>query len=78
MAGSRSHVTASDGSFTFDLIDHLGDAYEACEELFILTNRYEKALRSIENRPDFTRPGTFRRIAREALEDSQKESSTNG
>jgi hypothetical protein len=34
MAGSIKHVTAEDGSFTFDLIDNMGDAYEACAELF--------------------------------------------
>ena len=34
MAGSIRHVTDKDGEFTFDLIDNMGDAYEACEELF--------------------------------------------
>ena len=34
MAGSYNHCVAADGSFTFDLIDDLGDAYEACEDMF--------------------------------------------
>jgi hypothetical protein len=33
MAGSYNHCTTDDGSFTFDLIDNLGDAHEACEEM---------------------------------------------
>lgn len=34
MAGSYRHLVGRDGKFTFDLIDNLGDAYEACEECF--------------------------------------------
>lgn len=34
MAGSREHVTADDGTFRWSLIDNMGDAYEACEDLF--------------------------------------------
>ena len=32
MAGSLNHIVAEDGSFSFDLIENLGDAYEALEE----------------------------------------------
>lgn len=34
MAGSLNHLVTEDGAFTFDLIDNLGDAHEACEECF--------------------------------------------
>ena len=34
MAGSLNHIIAPDGGFCFDLIENLGDAYEACEECF--------------------------------------------
>ncbi len=34
MAGSYKHLVAEDGTFTFDLIENMGDAYEACEECF--------------------------------------------
>lgn len=34
MAGSYAHCRAEDGSFRFELIENLGDAYEACEEMF--------------------------------------------
>jgi hypothetical protein len=37
MAGSYSHLRdAQTGQFRFDLIENLGDAYEACEECFFL------------------------------------------
>lgn len=34
MAGSLSHIIDTDGTFTMDLIDNLGDAHEALEECF--------------------------------------------
>lgn len=34
MAGSYNHLVGEDGKFTFDLIENMGDAYEACEECF--------------------------------------------
>jgi hypothetical protein len=36
MAGSFSHIIADDGRFTMDLIENLGDAYEALEECFTI------------------------------------------
>lgn len=37
MAGSYRHITNSDGSFRgIDLIDNLGDAYEALEECYLM------------------------------------------
>jgi len=32
MAGSYDHICADGGSFTMDLIDNMGDAYEALED----------------------------------------------
>ena len=38
MAGSYRHCTTKDNAtapdFTFELIDNMGDAYEACEEMW--------------------------------------------
>lgn len=34
MAGSYMHCRGPLGKFRFDLIDNLGDAYEACKEMF--------------------------------------------
>jgi len=34
MAGSYSHLEKDNGTFTFDNIENLGDAYEACEMCF--------------------------------------------
>lgn len=34
MAGSLAHLVDENGAFTFDGIDNLGDAWEACEECF--------------------------------------------
>lgn len=69
MAGSRSHVTADDGSFTFNLIDNLGDAYEACKELFDLVNRYEAALNDLadDDHVETWTPLDYRDRARSAL-----------
>lgn len=36
MAGSLSHIIGPDGRFRMDLIENLGDAWEALEECFIL------------------------------------------
>jgi len=36
MAGSYQHCLNEDGTFRFDLIENMGDAYEACEEMFEL------------------------------------------
>lgn len=36
MAGSLKHIIDTDGTFTMDLIDNLGDAYEALEECYSL------------------------------------------
>lgn len=42
MAGSYQHCRKEDGGFDFDLIENMGDAHEACEEMFwmihVLTN----------------------------------------
>ena len=34
MAGSLAHIVGSDGRFTMDLIENLGDAWEALEECY--------------------------------------------
>lgn len=36
MAGSYQHCRKDDGTFQFDLIENMGDAYEACEMLFFM------------------------------------------
>jgi len=36
MAGSLNHIVASDGTFTMDYIENLGDACEALEECFAI------------------------------------------
>jgi hypothetical protein len=36
MAGSLRHIIGSDGKLTMELIDNLGDAYEALEECYAL------------------------------------------
>lgn len=36
MAGSFGHCNKDDGSFTFDLIDNMGDAHEACEMMHFM------------------------------------------
>ena len=36
MAGSLNHIIDTDGAFTMDLIDNLGDACEALEECYAL------------------------------------------
>ena len=33
MAGSYGHCCNDDGSFRFDLIENMGDAHEACEQM---------------------------------------------
>ena len=38
MAGSYRHCVAEDGSFTFDTIENMGDAHEACVEMFEMLN----------------------------------------
>lgn len=39
MAGSYHHCREDDGTFTFDLIENMGDAHEACEMMFWMINR---------------------------------------
>lgn len=39
MAGSLNHIVDNDGQFTIDLIDDMGDAYEALEECFHIVHR---------------------------------------
>lgn len=34
MAGSYGHCERDDGSFYFDLIENMGDAHEACDDMF--------------------------------------------
>jgi hypothetical protein len=34
MAGSYQHCRSETGSFTFELIENLGDAHEACEMMY--------------------------------------------
>ena len=34
MAGSFAHCQDDDGQFRFDLIENMGDAHEACEEMY--------------------------------------------
>ena len=49
MAGSYKHLIDKSGNFTFDLIDNMGDAHEACEECYYLIrklNREHKILRT--------------------------------
>ena len=36
MAGSYNHCRNEDGSFSFDLIENMGDAWEACEMMFFM------------------------------------------
>ena len=36
MAGSYKHCEAEDGTFSFELIENMGDAYEACEHMFFM------------------------------------------
>ena len=36
MAGSFNHVCDDNGTFRFDLIENLGDAHEACEQMHAL------------------------------------------
>lgn len=36
MAGSWSHCCEDDSSFRFDLIENMGDAYEACEQMHFM------------------------------------------
>ena len=36
MAGSLNQIVGADGKFTMDLIENLGDAYEALEECYTL------------------------------------------
>ena len=36
MAGSLKHIIGVDGNLTMELIDHLGDAYEALEECYVI------------------------------------------
>jgi hypothetical protein len=51
MAGSLSHIVAEDGSFRFDLLDNMGDCYEALEECFdiigVLVNGDGDALNAV-------------------------------
>ncbi len=39
MAGSFDHCDKDDGTFCFDLIENMGDAHEACEEMHWLVRR---------------------------------------
>lgn len=34
MAGSLNHMVDKKGRFSFELIENMGDAYQACEECF--------------------------------------------
>lgn len=49
MAGSLNHCTSAQGKFTFNLIENMGDAFEACEDMFniiaFLTEGDERKLR---------------------------------
>lgn len=36
MAGSLNHIIDTDGTFTMELIDNLGDAHEALEECYAI------------------------------------------
>lgn len=53
MAGSYSHCERDDGSFRFDLIENMGDAHEACEQMFhmirILTKGDPAAIKACED-----------------------------
>ena len=57
MAGSWSHVTNHDGSFAgIDLIDNLGDAHEALEEMHgIIMVLAEGSLPAIEHAVEVAR-----------------------
>jgi len=45
MAGSYKHCVSEDGSFRFDLIENMGDAHEACEDMFTRLAEAEALLR---------------------------------
>ena len=38
MAGSYRHCLKRDGTFCFNLIENMGDAHEACEDMFFMIN----------------------------------------
>lgn len=44
MAGSWDHLRNEVGAFTFERIDHLGDAEEACEQMFHMIDRLVLAI----------------------------------
>ena len=44
MAGSYKHLTDDNGAFRFDLIENMGDAHEACQEMWTVINLMEEGL----------------------------------
>ena len=42
MAGSLNHLISSNGSFSMDLIENMGDAHEALEECFNIIVRLSR------------------------------------
>jgi hypothetical protein len=42
MAGSYNHLLNDRGNFRFDLIENMGDAYEACEDCFNIIQQLKR------------------------------------
>ncbi|KKK99213.1 hypothetical protein LCGC14_2634990 [marine sediment metagenome] len=72
MAGSYKHLVAEDGTFTFDLIENMGDAYEACEECFEKIRRLTDALREVRHRAAPYPDGAGRELNEEAFAEIQQ------
>jgi hypothetical protein len=41
MAGSYNHCRGRGGKFTFDTIENMRDAYQACEEMYAISRHFE-------------------------------------
>ena len=48
MAGSYKMLVGPDGKFTFELIEDMGDAHEACEECFELIRQLKARVKELE------------------------------
>ena len=44
MAGSYNHLVGVNGEFTFEYIENLGDAHEACEDCFQLIKQLKTTI----------------------------------
>ncbi len=66
MAGSYQHCLGDEGTFTFDLIENLGDAHEACEMMVYMIDILSRQLSKAEEGP-FKRSGShYTDLAEEA------------